>query len=127
MENKVELVEGVLHAVVRVAGQYSDHGYALMILDSLREKLVIKHPFMRHISVRTTPYAGGHRDIAVDAGIEDVPVEDIIAGLDELVKRITTPIRGSDHRHFTIQVRGYLGTDLETKLKTLGITSLFEE
>jgi len=115
------LVTNVLQSLIAVCERKTDHGLAVMTVDSLVKELEPQYNCLSNVQIQEELYTESGVLVSVMSGINTVDATELAGAIQTLIQRLQKSLGESAGYFFIKEVKRMLGDDNVSRMKDLGV------
>ncbi len=122
VKNK-DIIEKALNSVIVVVGRISSQSYALVVLQTILQKLEQKYPFAKDIQVKTTYYSSSQESIKIREAANKADPKEAGRFINDVMRELMRPFSKTEEskQQMINEIKGYIGHDYMIKMQNIGV------
>ena len=116
-----DVMQGVIEAVVAVAGRRTLGSYTIKIVTTVTKTLQKKYDFLKYITIHDAFYSEDNDIVTISPGINSIEPEKIGKAVDNILREIYNQLDDEAGLYFINEFKEYIGDEYVTKILSLGV------
>jgi len=119
--DNVQMMKNVMNALISTSGRKTDHGHAMMTMDTLIKQLEPQFHFLKNVHIQEKIYSESTEIVSIMSDINTVKPSDMGKAIHALIINLHEKLGDAAGHFFFKEIKQTLGDDNVSRMTAMGV------